>query len=282
MGYPVDLQYTYLVEPFGTTRGRAFPHSGDDFARKKVAGKPVQEQPDILAAFSGTVVAAGWHAQAGNRTVIRYWFGRWGVYAHQAKLLVSKGQNVTEGKKIGLLGGTGKVTGPHLHYSQYTSEARALSGVVQYWQGVKWASVDAWAAASGLVRPIYKTTDKGDAPATGTPIEEDDMYSDTDRARDELTNKGVVQVANNVASARVQLDRIEATLNRIETIAAQNKWALTDGTAGLRRMVADVRSGLSTVPGAGLMAKVELADGELGRIADAVADEQAGRLAGKP
>lgn len=159
MGYPVDLDYTYLVEPFGTSAGRSFPHTGDDFARKKTNGKPLQEQPDILAAFSGTVIAAGWHAQAGNRTVIRYWFGRIGVYAHQAKLLVRAGQNVTEGQKIGLLGGTGKVTGPHLHYSQYTSEARALSGIVQYWQGVKWASVDAWAAASGLVRPIYKTKD---------------------------------------------------------------------------------------------------------------------------
>lgn len=170
MVYPVDLKYCYLIEPFGTTAGREFPHTGDDFARRKTDGKPLQERPDIYAAHDGEVVAAGWHAQAGNRTIIAYDHGTFGVYGHQAEMFVKPGGRVTAGQRIGLLGGTGRTSGPHLHYAEYTSLTRAMSGIVQYWKnkggGILWPSVTSWADASGLIRPNYRLDDKASAPLT--------------------------------------------------------------------------------------------------------------------
>lgn len=304
MAYPIDPKNGFLRAP-NPYKHDAFGHDGavDGCARVRphsgIDSTPRVPNCPARSVLGGRVVETGWTIYAGNYVVVAAPDGWLWLDIHMAKRTVTSGAVVAEGGQIGIVGNTGGGgSGPlagkqgKLAIHQHTSRCRDMAAVGRIINGLvrsrrKGETSAQWATAHGLSDPyphiIASVEDgKSNAPATGTPIEEDDMYSDTDRARDELTNKGVVQVANNVAAARVQLDRIEATLNRIETIAAQNKWALTDGTAGLRRMVADVRSGLSTVPGAGPMAKVELADGELGRIADAVADEQADRLAGKP
>lgn len=177
MGFPTDPKYTHLIEGFGTTQSwREIPHTGDDWARLKVGGKAIQEYPEVYACYSGTVISSSFHAQAGNRIVVQYWFGYFGVYAHHARVFVKTGDTVTEGQRIGLVGASGKTTGPHLHYSQYTDRARALSGYTQYWKGPKapkWASVAAWAAASGLVKPVY--TRKATAPADPTPPDSEEQ-----------------------------------------------------------------------------------------------------------
>ena len=38
------------------------------------------------------------------------------LYAHSDGLVVSKGQTVKKGQKLGIIGATGNVTGPHLHF----------------------------------------------------------------------------------------------------------------------------------------------------------------------
>ncbi|WP_311929729.1 phage tail spike protein [Lactococcus lactis] len=72
----------------------------------------------ILASGDGQVVQAGsnyfdWY---GNYTVIKHADGLYTGYAHQSRIDVSVGQNVKKGQQIGLMGATGPVTGPHLHF----------------------------------------------------------------------------------------------------------------------------------------------------------------------
>ncbi len=68
----------------------------------------------------------------GNVVVIEHDFGFRGqkiftLYAHMASILVSQGQRVTAGDIIGLIGGTGDVSGPHVHLEVRLGENRYFS-----------------------------------------------------------------------------------------------------------------------------------------------------------
>jgi len=72
---------------------------------------------NIVASNSGTVVTSGWSSKGyGNYVVINHGGGMSTLYAHMSKRLVSKGQTVSKGDVIGLVGSTGYSTGPHLHF----------------------------------------------------------------------------------------------------------------------------------------------------------------------
>lgn len=83
-------------------------HSGLDFCGG-VGG-------NILAPAAGTVVFAGPMTVRGNATMIDHGWGVYSGYLHQSEILVKVGDRVTPGQIIGLVGGTGRVTGPHLHW----------------------------------------------------------------------------------------------------------------------------------------------------------------------
>ena len=74
----------------------------------------------IKAAASGTVIRAsnGWTGGYGNLVVIQHANGMITFYAHMlnGSMKVSVGQHVTQGQVIGLVGSTGRSTGPHLHW----------------------------------------------------------------------------------------------------------------------------------------------------------------------
>jgi murein DD-endopeptidase MepM/ murein hydrolase activator NlpD len=70
----------------------------------------------ILAAADGTVTKAGWEAGYGLYTCIDHGDGLSSCYGHQSKINVSVGQTVSRGENIGLVGSTGRSTGPHLHF----------------------------------------------------------------------------------------------------------------------------------------------------------------------
>lgn len=71
---------------------------------------------DIFATGNGTVELAGWRQGYGNTVEINHGFGYKTLYGHMSKILVRRGQKVNRGEIIGLVGNTGKSTGPHLHY----------------------------------------------------------------------------------------------------------------------------------------------------------------------
>lgn len=76
---------------------------------------------NIYTPAAGKVVFAGPLDVRGNSTVIDH---GWGIYSgiwHQAEILVSAGDMVEAGQLIGLIGATGRVTGPHLHWEVWAN-----------------------------------------------------------------------------------------------------------------------------------------------------------------
>ncbi len=104
--------YTYMSSPYGyrihPIYGTKKFHSGVDLAAP--GGSP------ILAAADGVVTFAGWNGGYGNCLMIDHGSGITTLYGHSSKLLVSKGQRVTRGQQVALVGTTGASTGNHLHF----------------------------------------------------------------------------------------------------------------------------------------------------------------------
>lgn len=74
----------------------------------------------IYAADNGVIVYAGWNDWGyGNVTVIDHGNGYQTLYGHQSAIKVSCGQSVLKGALIGLMGSTGRSSGPHLHFEMW-------------------------------------------------------------------------------------------------------------------------------------------------------------------
>ncbi|MEW6599525.1 MAG: M23 family metallopeptidase [Nitrospirota bacterium] len=84
-------------------------HRGMDF--KGEAGAPVR------AINAGTVVLTEDLFFGGNTLIVDHGMGLYSVYMHLSKFNVSKGDKVSKSQIIGLIGSTGRATGPHLHMS---------------------------------------------------------------------------------------------------------------------------------------------------------------------
>ncbi len=83
-------------------------HYGTDFA--------AWSGEDIYAFADGTVSFAGWSESYGNYITVEHSDGWDSLYAHCSILYVKTGDKVVSGQKIALVGDTGLVTGPHLHF----------------------------------------------------------------------------------------------------------------------------------------------------------------------
>jgi murein DD-endopeptidase MepM/ murein hydrolase activator NlpD len=70
----------------------------------------------VTATGDGQVVWASWRDRYGNMVEIDHGNGLRTRYAHLSKILVTTGSHVARGNIVGLVGETGRTTGPHLHY----------------------------------------------------------------------------------------------------------------------------------------------------------------------
>ncbi len=70
----------------------------------------------IYAADTGYVSATGWMGGYGNYIIVNHGNGFETLYAHLSEIRVIAGQGVQRGHLIGLMGSTGRSTGPHLHF----------------------------------------------------------------------------------------------------------------------------------------------------------------------
>ncbi len=71
----------------------------------------------LAAAAAGRVTLADRFHFFGNLVVIDHGHGVNSLYAHLSRIEVQEGQMVGKGERVALSGATGRVTGPHLHFS---------------------------------------------------------------------------------------------------------------------------------------------------------------------
>jgi len=103
---PITSKFSYRANPF-TNRGREL-HAGVDLKGK--TGDAIK----VTAA--GTVIFAGYEGGYGKVVKVKHANGYETRYAHLSKTIAKVGQKVDVGTTIGLLGSTGRSTGPHVHY----------------------------------------------------------------------------------------------------------------------------------------------------------------------
>ena len=83
-------------------------HLGTDYAARRGT--------TVWATGRGTVVHAGWKGSYGKMVEIEHPNGYRTRFAHLSRVKVRRGQSVDQYDTIGLVGATGRATGPHLHY----------------------------------------------------------------------------------------------------------------------------------------------------------------------
>jgi murein DD-endopeptidase MepM/ murein hydrolase activator NlpD len=96
-----------ITDGFGHVGGRR--HTGLDF--------PAASGRTVRAAGRGVTVFAGWNFGGyGNLVVVRHRLGFTTWYAHLSRVTSWVGERVVGGTRVGLVGSTGRSTGPHLHW----------------------------------------------------------------------------------------------------------------------------------------------------------------------
>ena len=109
-----------LSSPFGLRRffndQPRNPHSGIDIA--------APEGTDIVMPSDGIIIDTGNYYFNGKTVFVDHGQGMISMFNHMSKIAAKTGDKLQRGDKIGEIGSTGRVTGPHLHWSLSLNEAR--------------------------------------------------------------------------------------------------------------------------------------------------------------
>ena len=122
-----------LMQPCEGTRSNTFgqrrvyngqsrnPHNGMDIAAAE--GTP------IVAAGEAKVIDVGDYFFSGNTVFLDHGSGFLSLYAHLSVIEVAPGNRVATSARIGRVGATGRVTGPHLHFSVFLNSVAVDPGL---------------------------------------------------------------------------------------------------------------------------------------------------------
>ena len=97
--------FEYRKSPF---TGRREFHKGLDISNRKGTS--------VVATADGVISSYGEHGSFGREMIIDHGYGITTRYAHLDKNLKKKGEKVSRGDQVALMGNTGRSTGSHLHY----------------------------------------------------------------------------------------------------------------------------------------------------------------------
>lgn len=71
----------------------------------------------VISSGNGVVTETGFLEDLGYFVKVRHKYGFESIYGHLSRIIVKKGQEIQKNTRIGRVGASGKVTGPHLHYT---------------------------------------------------------------------------------------------------------------------------------------------------------------------
>ncbi|ERP94582.1 peptidase M24 [Acinetobacter sp. COS3] len=121
-------QFPNFIRPtsgkFSNSFGRKRFFNGEERAPHSGLDIPAPIGQKVVAPADGVVVGTGNYFFNGNTVLIDHGQGLISMFCHLSKINVEKGQHITQGEVLGLVGKTGRVTGPHLHWGMSLNNAR--------------------------------------------------------------------------------------------------------------------------------------------------------------
>jgi murein DD-endopeptidase MepM/ murein hydrolase activator NlpD len=111
-GFALPIPGGELTSPFGAFR------NFNEAVETRHTGWDVQAtlgQP-ILASAAGKVAFAGLLQIRGNCVIVDHGHGIFTTYNHLQQIHVTRGQTITKGQVLGIVGNTGRTSGPHFHW----------------------------------------------------------------------------------------------------------------------------------------------------------------------
>ncbi len=129
LSWPLDK--IFVTQEFGAKTGPhrtyASGHSGTDFRARTPL--PIYAMADGVVKGTGDTDLVCPGVSFGRWVFIEYDNGLSSTFGHLSLIKAHEGQEVSRGDIVGYTGGTGRVTGPHLHVSLYVSSGVSVSTV---------------------------------------------------------------------------------------------------------------------------------------------------------
>ena len=123
------LKYALVTSRFGVRKhpvlGYTRNHNGTDY------GVPIGTP--VWAVGDGRIVRAGWQGGYGQLVEVVHPNGWISQYAHLSRIMVRRGQHVSQKQTVGLVGQSGLATGPHLHYG-LKHHGRYVNSLAQHFE----------------------------------------------------------------------------------------------------------------------------------------------------